>query len=275
VRRALLLASIALAAACGGRVQGDSAVDASPILDAGPDTLVDFDTFTPPDVGGVEDVGGVGDVGEETGCTVDPTPLAKLFTGSSCTALVRLDHVAKFIVGWNVSCGDPKSTSEVDARAAFAPYVAPYTKIDEYVTVGGGAPPDEYIFFRSAGDFGGVGFVSVVRGDVLFAAELAWMGPTKVDLPSPMRSNHELDGLCPGFGKPFDLAPERRLTIEGGSIDDVSPVLNRLELTLLAPAITRAGHAIVNVLITDLPLGDASTPSNDWLAFVNTALILD
>ena len=253
--RLLLPASLVAAIGCGGAVSGDETTnDSAPSLDTG-----------------VSDVGDVGESGDDGGaCEAAASSLASSFVGATCTVTVRADATTGALHRWSVACGAAKPTpSEADARAAYAPHVGAYTKIDEYTAL----PPavDEWLFYRSPGDFGGLGAVSFARGDVVFAADLAWMGPTTVTFPATWRSAAELDAHC----APFTAPSGRLVSADGGPIDAAKAglALDAVSRSPLPWAVSRAGHAWVNHLTTRLPSGDGTGASDEWLLFMNTGLL--
>ena len=241
---------------CGGSVHDESSSDAG------------GDSYVPPDVATETDSSI--DAPADANCDA-PTALSSLFTGSSCTATGRVSD-ASAIVGWSVACGAPKIATEPEARAAFAPYVAPYTTLDGYMTVGDTTTNDEFIFYKSPGDFGGMGVVSWARTDVLFAAELAWMGPTKIDYPSSWRPVDEIAAHC----TPAALGRVRIVSADGAPMDETSiaPARAAVETSILPIAIGHAGHAIANTVVTDLPAADGTGGiRRETLLFVNSALL--
>jgi hypothetical protein len=262
VTRFLLLSSLSLVAAigCGGSVQNGASTDGAPQTDSG----AGGDGYVPPDAPPDASVDVV------TSCDA-PTPLSSLFVGSSCTAIVRVSP-ASTIVGWSVACGAPKIATEPDARAAFAPYIGPYTTLDGYRTIGDTTTNDEFIFYESPGDFGGMGVVSWARTDVLFAANLAWMGPTKITYPTGWRPADEIVARC----APATLGRVRIVSADGAPMDDASiaPARAAVETSLLPIAIGHAGHAIANTVVTDLPASDASGAlTRETLFFLNSGLL--
>jgi hypothetical protein len=256
VRIVCIVASAAASSGCGGSVQSEQpSGDSGATFDAG-DSVVDV----------VVDAGG-----DSAACDAQATSLASSFVGRTCTLVVRSDVSTGAIRQWSATCGDPKAaTTEAGARAAYAPYVAAYTTIDQYTVVP--AAIDEWILYRSPGDFGGLGVVSFARSDVVFAADLAWMGPTTVKLPAKWRSSDELTARC----DPFTLPSGRYLSADGSPIDTEKGglALTALSVSPLPRAITDAGHALVNFLATKLPNGgDGTAVADEWLIFVNSGLL--
>ena len=127
-----------------------------------------------------EDCSGGICVGTED-CSSIATALAgNLPSTGSCTAIVRLSSTNLKIVGHAFVCGPTVAVSEAAARAT--------ANVDsgygDGTLVSGANPVDEWVFYTSPGDYGGVSAVSSRTGLSVFGASIVWAGAGKVLYPT-------------------------------------------------------------------------------------------
>lgn len=109
-------------------------------------------------------------------------------------ALGVADHA---VAGWSITCGPWVATTEAGARATFETQIPPYTHAADYRREGRVSGTDDYVFFHSPGDFGGVGIVSFATGNLVFSGSLSWSSLGSRIYPKTLRPAEELPLVCP------------------------------------------------------------------------------
>ena len=190
---------------------GDAPSDAPPIDDAaedsgedGPleDVLDSSREDTSEDTGTLRDQGQLDVTGEEASdddCEALVVDLSERLwaVAEACTVIVRLDYETRAMIGYQLVCGRYGFLDEGGARAraeSDTGYGEGITKLNE------DAPPDEWVFYQSPGDFGGAAAVSANTGLSVFGGSIIWMGTGTINTPSSWRDAAELGVGCDPSG---------------------------------------------------------------------------
>jgi hypothetical protein len=257
---ALLVAIGAFFQGCGGKTDSEVATDSgTPTVDSGVDAPL-------PDVRP--------DTIEEAACTKAATPISKLLTAGYCTTLVRLSTIDLSVRGWTVDCGPLEVATEAEAREVFRPYAGEYSPVESYLSVGPTGGTDDWVFYHSPGDFGGLGIVARATSHLVFAGALSWSALGSVRQPTTFHSAAEAPSVC----APRSITEYTPLNPGGGAVDaaEIARVLLALDATPVRRGIEGAGHAIVHTLLVYFPVDGApesGPPKNEWLVVMDSGLL--
>lgn len=107
-----------------------------------------------------------------------------------CTAVVRLDYATLDILSYAFVCGRYAATDETAARnSANAAAVFPYASgAGSGKLLTGPSPTDQWVFYSTPSDFGGVAAVSDTTGLTTFAGTIVWAGTGKILIPASFSS---------------------------------------------------------------------------------------
>lgn len=158
-------------------------------------------------VGGFAGAGSGGSAGSADCSKLVDSIVPQVAGKGDCTTVVRAGYLSHAIASHAFVCGPHKSLDELQARAV-ANADSGYGSGKQ---VAGFWPKDEWIFYVSPGDFGGVSIVSARNGLSVFGASIVWMGTGKVLHPKAW-STAPLGASCPKQPKPpvrgFDLSAD-------------------------------------------------------------------
>jgi hypothetical protein len=186
----------------------------------------------------------------------------------TCTALVRLDYQTLAIKSQHLSCGPYGATNEAQARAT-AQADTGHGQSGELLS--GASPEDEYVFWESAGDFGGAGVVNARNGQSVFGGSVVWNGMGQITYPTSFSPPESLGLGCPSMlGKPpargFDLGSGRAL-----SQAQVDAALAVVWGTALPDGLWQSGYVFdAMVLLYPPSVGGLDPNVAEWVVLVNS-----
>lgn len=184
------------------------------------------------------------------------------------TVVVRLDHDSLNVLGYAVVAGAYGGVDEATARAvsqAASGYGTQGTLLS------GADPADDWVFYQSPGDFGGVGVVSARTGLAVFGGSIIWMGTGDITWPTSWSPASDLASGCSasdgGFGttRGFDL-------VTGGALStgDVDAVLAAVADTAVLPAIWHGGYAFDAVVLRyPRSVGVFDPTTAEWIVLIS------
>lgn len=247
IHRALLAG--VLLAACGG---GGASPDVDAAIDAQPP-----DAYVGPDA--------------SAACVASIEALAAALSQGSCSVVVRLDYTTRAVLGYHVTCG-PNATpvSEAQARAmgeSDTGYGDPAT--DVMLNVGN--DESAFVFFRPAGDSGGIAAVNARSGLTLFGGSVIWSGTGEITYPQSWRPASELAEGCP----PGDPGLQRHgydLEVDGRALaaSEVDAAVDVVRQTAVPAAFAR-NEAVFDMMVLLYPrtLGPLDATTAEWIVLVN------
>ncbi len=230
--RSGILVVATLLAGCGGRTGDEAHGDAGVVADGGVDASIGPDAAI-----------------DDAACRAAVHALGMVTTNKYCTAMVRLSSIDHTILGWTIACGGLKVATEPDARAAFAAQLPPFTMVDSYRRVGPTGGTNDFVFYQSPGDFGGLGVVSLATSALVFSGELSWSATGKILYPTTFRSAAEIPTVCAPTTLP-DVS-----TVSLGGLPDANEV-NAVVAAVSKSALPRAlsgAHAMIHTLVVPFP----------------------
>jgi hypothetical protein len=225
-----------------------------------PDASTAVDLFAPPVDESVVDAGA---------CAAEVQALAAEMYAApqTCTATVRLAHESRAILGYQLFCGHYASTSEATARAT-AQADSGFGGADP--TLNPMNPTDEYVFYRSPGDFGGVAAVSVRNGLSVFGGSIVWNGAGDISHPKTWRAPAGLGAGCPASGgipgrRGYDLVDGTALP--GALVDAAVDVV----LSTALPGAMWQGGYVFDAVVLRYPrsVGLFDPNTAEWIVIVN------
>jgi hypothetical protein len=242
--------------ACGGG-------DVSDVPDGPPGAA---DAPSPPDpdgaVPGIPDAAADGPI--STGCEPAATAIAQEITTGVLTAVVRLDHDTRALIGWQLVHGGYASPTESEARATAQ---AATGHGAEGTLLGG----DEimWIFHQPAGDFGGVGVTSDTTGLAIFGGSTIWDGAGDITYPLSWRDPSEAGSGCArsvgGSQDGWDLVDGTPL-----GTTDVDLALAAVENTAIPEAMWRVGY-VFHAVVLRYPrsVGELDPTTAEWIVLID------
>ena len=228
-----------------------------------PDTEDATDTADAPDVADVPD-------GANPACADARRALADTLYAkpvSAFTAIVRLDHDTRALLGYALAIG---SYARLDEAAARAVAQASTGYGDDGQLLSGPAPEDAWVFYESPGDFGGVGVVSARTGLPVFGGSIVWDGRGDITFPSAWSPPADLASGCTTTGdsgatRGFDL-------VSGGALSstDVDAALGPVRRTALIDAMWERGYVFDSVVLRyPRTVGAFDPASAEWIVLVS------
>lgn len=162
---------------------------------------------------GAGDTRATSDVGPDCAAIAQRLAAGMQAQVGGCTAVVRLDYTNLTILSYAFVCGKYAVTDEAAARkSATAAAVFPYTSgagTGKLMTEAN--PTDQWVFYTSPSDFGGVAAVSDRTGLATFAATIVWSGTGEILVPKSFNTD-ELGRGC----TPPSPSPVRGINLAGG-----------------------------------------------------------
>lgn len=188
-------------------------------------------------------------------------------TGQVCTVAIRLDYQSMAIKGYQAICGDYAQVSDIEAASVSTSdngYGTGDTMLNE------SQPENNYVFYRSAGDFGGVGAVNAQTGLSVFGASIIWSGTGEITYPATWREPSELGSNCRSAGginvrSGWDLISGTALSAQ--VVDTAVEVV----LGTAVPAAMWANGYVFHatVLLYPRSVGEFDPASAEWVVLVN------
>jgi hypothetical protein len=205
------------------------------------------------------------DAGVAGDCTTVAAELQQIGQGSgTCSAVVRLDYLSRELLAYAFACGSYASTSEATARAA----AEADTGYGQGKLLSGPAPKDEWVFYSSPSDFGGVSAVSARSGQTLFGGSIVWSGTGNVSYPEVWKTTDIVDGCGSASFQSihgFDLRDGSALS-GTEAVKAVTVVFS----SALGYALSHWGIiAEVVVLLYPRTVGDFDPTTAEWVVIVN------
>ena len=186
----------------------------------------------------------------------------------ACTAVVRLDFETHDPLGYQLLCARYAFTDEADARIiaeADTGFGEGGTRISPEVT------EDNWIFYESPGDLGGVGAVSRDTGLSTFGGSIVWDGAGEITYPTAWRDPAELGVACDGIGSvPYFTAYDLR---NGSTLEDdagADAAIAYIDQTAIPEAFFTGGYLFGSVVMLYPRSVGAFDPSTaEWIVLVN------
>lgn len=187
----------------------------------------------------------------------------------TCTTVVRLDYQTKVIKGFRILCDPYGATNEMAARAT----AQADTGYGGGQFISGPAPEDEYVFFMSAGDFGGSSAVNARSGKTVFGGSTVWNGTGELIYPPPgsFEPASKLGKDCAG-SSPSPIA--RGFRLDSGqalAMNEVTAAVAVVWDTALPVGLWKSGYVFdVMVLLYPPSVGAFDPTSAEWEVLVNS-----
>jgi hypothetical protein len=188
----------------------------------------------------------------------------------ACTAVVRLAYETRAILGYELLCARYGQVDEATARQAA------YDDTGyglEGTVLSGQDPEDEYVFYESPGDFGGVGVVSVRNGITVFGGSIVWSGTGEITYPTAWRPASEIGPDCvptvsasPPAARGIDLSGGQ------GEMDQtrIDAAMNEVWATALPDGMWRNQYVFdAMVLLYPRTVGIMNPATAEWIVLVN------
>ena len=191
--------------------------------------------------------------------------------GSECTAVIRLDYRSLAPVGYQIVCGPGITIAESDARAAANRDTGFGGSADVAPARNPPSPSDEYVFFQTPSDFGGVAAVSARNGMTVFGGSIVWAGRGDINYPKDWKPAEELASGCPRA----EGIPAFRGWPVGAEATDtgVAAAIHAVEQTALPAAMWRSGQVLDAVVLAYARAAGTVDPSDaasaEWIVLVN------
>jgi len=186
----------------------------------------------------------------------------------TCTSVVRLDYQTLAIKAYRILCGPYGATNESAARAT-AEADTGFGQAGQFLS--GPNPEDEYVFFESPGDFGGVGVVNARNGDSVFGGGIVWSGMGQISYPDTFDSPGGLGKDCTNASsvpaaRGFDLSSGQAL-----AMDKVTAALDVVWDTALPDGLWQGGYVFDAVVLLYPPSVGVLDPTvAEWVVLVNS-----
>jgi hypothetical protein len=182
--------------------------------------------------------------------------------------VVRLDYTTKAILGYRILCGSYAQTTEDEARAT-AQADTGYGAVGTFLS--GPAPEDEFVFYESPGDFGGVGAVSARSGISVFGGSIVWDGQGDITYPAAWQPAAELGAGCM---PPASPPPSRGFDLSTGGIlpqAEVDAATLAVWDTALPEGLWELGYVFdAVVLLYPRSVGEFNPTTAEWIVLVNS-----
>lgn len=187
----------------------------------------------------------------------------------ACTATVRLDYTSKAILGFAVACAPYAAVDETKARATAQ---ADTGQGQSGQAIASPPPADEWVFWQSAGDFGGSAAVAARNGISVFGGTTIWGGKGDITYPKAWQPPSAIGVGCavgelptpPGRG--FDLGSGQKL-----SDADVNAALAVAWNTALPAGLSQGGYLFEPmVLLYPRTVGAVDPSTAEWIVLVNS-----
>lgn len=183
-----------------------------------------------------------------------------------CTAVVRLSYEMSEILGFQLICGAYAEVDESAARQA----AQDATGYGLRGTLLGEDPDDEFVFYESPSDLGGVGVVHARNGAAVFGASIYWAGTGDITYPTAWRSARSIGPECsprvgaiPPAARGVDLSPEP----EPLDQEQVEAALGEALNTALPDGLLQAHGALdAVVLLYPRSVGGLGAVADRWFA---------
>jgi len=186
----------------------------------------------------------------------------------SCSAVVRLDHETRSLIGWQLVCGRYASVREDEARAQSERDTG-FGEAGR--SISGESPEDLWVFYESPGDFGGVGVVSARTGLTVFGGGIVWLGRGEISFPREWRPAASLGARCEPV-EPARIVSSYDLARDGEPLEQetVDAVLAIVWSTALPAGLWTAGY-VFDVVVLRYPrtVGAFDPSSAEWIVIVN------
>ena len=225
-------------------------------------------------LGGAGGTGGTGGLGGAGGadCASLSQAIASQTAGThACTTIVRLDYQSLAILGFQIVCGAYAAVDEAGARVT----AHADTGFGQSGQLLSGPEPiaDEFVFYQSPGDFGGVGVVSAGHGLSVFGGSIFWMGPGEITYPASWQPAAALGPDCipltnglPPEGRGFDLNQAQPLTAT-----EVDDALTQAWVTALPDGLLQGGYVFdATVLMYPRSVGALDPTTAEWIVMLNS-----
>ncbi|MCB9734479.1 MAG: hypothetical protein H6745_17990 [Deltaproteobacteria bacterium] len=183
------------------------------------------------------------------------------------SVIVRLDHDTRAVLGYAIVAGAYAHVDESMARAA-AQSATGFGSSGQ--NLAGADPADDWVFYESPGDFGGVGVVSAHSGLAVFGGGIVWSGAGDITHPASWSPASELASGCPASGglgttRGFDL-------VTGGALPaaDVKAATDVVLTTAVPSAVWQGGYAFDAVVLRyPRTVGELDPTTAEWVVIVN------
>ncbi|MFT3771383.1 MAG: hypothetical protein QM820_38710 [Minicystis sp.] len=188
--------------------------------------------------------------------------------GEACTAVVRLDYVSRKILGFEVMCAHYAAIDETAARAVAQ---ADTGQGQSGQSIAGALPEDEWVFWQSAGDFGGAAAVSRRNGTSVFGGTVVWGGKGDITYPKSWQPPSAIGEGCgapdPNFkARGFDLGGGQKLADA-----DVQAALAVVQSTAVPAALWQGGYLFdAMVLLYPRTVGAMDPAAAEWIVLLNS-----
>lgn len=214
--------------------------------------------------------GSTGTGGAVTDCQAAAQAITSQTSGvQTCTSVVRLDYVSFAIKGYHIVCSADGPATEEAARAASEADTG-FGK-DGQLLSGPAAPGDEWVFYESPGDFGGVGVVSARHGKTVFGGGIVWDGKGEITYPTMFEPASDLGSNCVNTTL---LPAARGWDLAGGtalSEEELKAALDIVWTTALPDGLQGGGYVFDAVVLVYPPTVGAVDPTvAEWIVMVNS-----
>lgn len=211
--------------------------------------------------------------GQSPGCEAAIDAIAMETSGQgSCTAVVRLDYASLEILGFQIVCGPYGQPTETSART-LAQQDTGFGQTGE--SLAGALPADEFVFWQSAGDFGGSAAVSRRNGLSVFGGSTVWGGQGDITYPKSWKPADAIGIGCTSPGVPgpqgtgWDLGGGQPL-----SQAQVGAALAVVWQTALPGGMWKGGYVFDEVVLLYPRSVGAFDPTNaEWIVLVNSGFL--
>lgn len=219
--------------------------------------------------GGTSSGGTGGTGGSSAECTAAAEAITSQTSGvQTCTSVVRLDYQSFEIKGYHIVCSADGATTEDAARAT----AQADTGFGQNATLlSGPNPTDEWVFFQSPGDFGGVGVVAARHGKTVFGGGVVWSGHGEITYPAAFEPASDLASGCANMtpepsARGWDLEQEMALTDA-----EVKAALDVVWQTALPDGLQGGGYVFDAVVLLYPPTVGVLDPTTaEWIVMVNS-----
>ena len=213
--------------------------------------------------------GGGGTGGTPTNCQELIDSFSEQSSGVvTCTAVVRLDYQSLTLKGYRLICGKYNMVDEATAKSTVQNEIG--YGLDGKV-LSGTSPEDEYVFYHSPNDFGGVGVVSVRSGLPVFGGPIVWNGPGEITYPKSFEPASELGVGCTSSSpqkqaRGFELEYGLPLTEE-----QMAPVLDKVWSTALPDGLSKNSYVFDEMVLLFPPtVGGLDPEIAEWIVLINS-----
>jgi len=185
-----------------------------------------------------------------------------------CSAILRLDHETTAPLAWQLLCAEPGPGPDGEAARELSQALNGTSATSPLIS--GPNPEDQWVFYDSPGDFGGIGAVSATTGLATFGGAIVWDGEGEIGNPAFWRELDELGTGCP----PMDVdLPQRGFDgLDGSllSIADTNVATNVLEQTALPGAFMSGGY-MFNAVVLRYPrsVGGFLPETAEWIVLLD------